>query len=187
MNRGRAFYRGAFLLVLIYYAWILLVRQVPTVETFYHLVDLPFHEAGHVLFRIGGEFLTILGGSLFQVIMPSIVFGHFFRRKDYFGAAVVLFWVGENFLDVSAYIGDARAMQLQLLGCEEPPCEGHDWNNILDRLGMLKWDTALARFIFGLGAILMLGSIGYGLWLFWKDWTGDEAVLRKSDRSGVQP
>jgi hypothetical protein len=179
LNRGRELYRAAYLFVLIYYAWILLVRHVPTAETFYHLVDLPFHEAGHIIFRIGGAFLTVLGGSLFQIIMPSIIFGHFFLRKDYFGAAIVLFWVGENFLDVSYYIGDARAMKLQLLGCEEPPCEGHDWNNILNTLGILSWDTAIARFIFDLGAILMVGSIGYGLWLFWNDRTGHEAALRK--------
>src|SRR5512139_1509738 len=35
--------------------------------SFLHLVNLPFHEAGHVLLSPFGRFLTVLGGSLFQV------------------------------------------------------------------------------------------------------------------------
>src|SRR5258705_269533 len=40
--------------------------------SFLHLVNLPFHEAGHYIFLPLGEFMTILGGSLMQVIVPIV-------------------------------------------------------------------------------------------------------------------
>jgi hypothetical protein len=38
------------------------------------------------------------------------------KMRDPFGAAVALLWLGENFVDIAPYIGDARAGQLPLLG-----------------------------------------------------------------------
>ena len=39
-----------------------------------------FHEFGHVFFRPFGEFMTILGGSLFQVLLPLPLALFFFGR-----------------------------------------------------------------------------------------------------------
>ena len=41
--------------------------------SFIHGPLLVFHEAGHVLFRPFGEWLTVLGGTLGQLIMPAIL------------------------------------------------------------------------------------------------------------------
>ena len=43
-----------------------------TGESFLHLINLPFHEAGHLLFIPLGRFMTILGGSLGQILMPLV-------------------------------------------------------------------------------------------------------------------
>ncbi|MEQ1626984.1 MAG: zinc ribbon domain-containing protein, partial [Nitrospira sp.] len=43
-----------------------------TGESFLHLINLPFHEAGHLIFSPFGRFMMILGGSLGQVLMPLI-------------------------------------------------------------------------------------------------------------------
>ena len=40
--------------------------------SFWHLVNLPFHEAGHILFRPFGRLMTSLGGSITQLLMPLI-------------------------------------------------------------------------------------------------------------------
>ncbi|MBU2713909.1 hypothetical protein [Zooshikella harenae] len=37
-------------------------------------LHLPFHEAGHVIFRPFGNFMTSLGGTLGQLLMPLICF-----------------------------------------------------------------------------------------------------------------
>ena len=42
------------------------------VDSILHLPDLVFHEAGHVLFMLFGHFLTVLGGSLTQVLVPVV-------------------------------------------------------------------------------------------------------------------
>ena len=53
----------------------------------WHLIDgvnLLIHEAGHFVFRPFGEFMTIAGGSLFQVLMPALFVCYFlFQTKFY--------------------------------------------------------------------------------------------------------
>ncbi|MBL8513166.1 MAG: hypothetical protein JNJ55_04170, partial [Betaproteobacteria bacterium] len=43
--------------------------------SFIHMPLLVFHEAGHVLFLLFGEFMTIAGGTLMQLIMPAVLCG----------------------------------------------------------------------------------------------------------------
>lgn len=58
-------------------------------NAFMHRIDLVFHEAGHVLFRPLGDFMSVLGGSLGQLIMPAVVIGAFLLRyNNSFGAPV---------------------------------------------------------------------------------------------------
>lgn len=129
-----------------------------------HYVNLPFHEAGHIFFRPFGEFLTILGGSLFQLIMPLTCCAVLLlKTRDPFGASVALWWFGENFIDMAPYINDARAMELTLLGGvtgrERPGF--HDWENILGTLGLLPYDHAIASAAMGLGLIVMLTACAW--------------------------
>ena len=41
-------------------------------ESYMHLINLPFHEAGHLIFRPLGRFMQVLGGSLGQLLMPMV-------------------------------------------------------------------------------------------------------------------
>ena len=55
-----------------------------------HTVNLVFHEAGHMIFGIFGNYtLTIFGGSLNQVLIPLIVVGAFWVKRDKIGRAHV--------------------------------------------------------------------------------------------------
>jgi hypothetical protein len=87
-------------------------------HSFMHLVNTPFHEAGHmILMPLGWSFLTSLGGSLGQIAFPLIVAGALLiKNRDPFGASIGLWWVGQSFMDLSPYIADARALQLMLIG-----------------------------------------------------------------------
>lgn len=97
-------------------------------------VNLIIHEAGHLVFMPGGQFLMIAGGSLFQVIVPAVFAGYFFYHARPFSAAIVLFWVGHSTLNVSVYASDALALQLPLLGGDDST---HDWNYLLSELKVL--------------------------------------------------
>ena len=81
--------------------------------------NLVIHEAGHILFIPFGQFITIAGGSLFQVIVPAVFAVYFYYQEKYFSSALVLFMVGESLLNVSVYAGDAVTMQLPLLGGDD--------------------------------------------------------------------
>lgn len=133
-------------------------------ESFLHLINLPFHEAGHLIFSPFGRFMMILGGSLGQVLMPMICLGTFLiKTRDPFGASVALWWTAESLMDVAPYINDARDMDLILLGgVTGKETDGHDWNNLLTMMGLLHWDHHLAHLVYNLGILLMLLSFLWG-------------------------
>ncbi len=129
------------------------------------MVNLVFHEAGHVLFLPLGSFLTSLGGSLTQVLIPLACAATLFRKGDRFGAAVGVWWAGENLVDLAPYVADARALQLVLLGGHTgAEVEGHDWEAILGALGWLPYDVALGNGFRRLGLLVMLGAMGFAAW-----------------------
>jgi hypothetical protein len=129
-------------------------------ESFLHLINLPFHEAGHLIFRPFGRFMMFLGGSLGQILMPVICLGTFLvKTRDPFGASVALWWTAENFMDIAPYINDARALDLMLLGgVTGKETDGHDWENILGMLGWLQYDHRIAHLCYNFGILLMLAS-----------------------------
>lgn len=125
-----------------------------------HLPNLVFHEAGHVLFSPFGRFMTVLGGSLFQCMVPTIIAVAFLRQGDRFGAAVCAWWAGQNLLDVAPYIADARALQLVLLGGQTGrEVQGHDWEYLLATLGWMRFDRTLGLGAHGLGLAIMIGAL----------------------------
>ena len=119
-------------------------------------LNLAIHEAGHIVFSLLGETMTILGGSLFQVLVPLMFVGHFWRRGQRFAAGVTLAWPATSLLNVSRYIGDARALELPLLGGDDST---HDWERLLTDWGLLASDLAIARAVHACGALLFLLSI----------------------------
>jgi hypothetical protein len=129
-------------------------------ESFLHMINLPFHEAGHIIFSPLGRFMTILGGSLMQVLVPLICGAAlYFQNDDAFGAALCVWWMGENLVDLAPYINDARALNLMLLGGPANAVEGHDWEAILTSLGWLHLDHTLANGAHLIGAGMMWGAL----------------------------
>jgi hypothetical protein len=136
-------------------------------ESFLHLVNLVFHEAGHVIFAPFGELLTAAGGSLMQLLVPAVCLATFLlRNRDPFASAVALWWEGESLMDLAPYIADARAGELVLLGGvtgRDAPGY-HDWENVLSTLGVLHWDTLLGGLAHNLGRLLLLAACAWAGW-----------------------
>lgn len=142
-------------------------------ESFLHLVNLPFHEAGHIFFSPLGRFLHVLGGSLGQLIMPAICAGAFlFQHRNPFGASVAIWWLGESLLDLAPYIDDARALDLMLLGgvTGKDVEDYHDWEYLLRTLGLLPYDHTLAACAHAAGALAMVAALIWGAWLLRAQW-----------------
>ena len=124
-------------------------------------LNLAVHEAGHLVFSPFGETVTILGGSLFQVIVPAAFVAYFIRTRQRYAAAVTMSWVAVNLLNVARYIGDARAQDLPLLGGDDSI---HDWWYLLINWDMLARDLTIARWVHFSGVVAFLTAIVGGAW-----------------------
>ena len=118
-----------------------------------HLVNLPIHEAGHLVLALFGDTMSILGGSLLQVIVPLAFAAYFVHAKDAFAAGIAAWWFGQNIVEVSIYMADAYVMQLPLLG---GGTDGHDWNMLFDQWQVLEQTARYAGWTRGVGTLAML-------------------------------
>lgn len=133
-------------------------------SSFMHNINLPFHEFGHILFMPFGDFMMILGGSLFQVLLPfclTLVF--VFKQQDNFAGSITLWWCGQSFIDVSPYIADAQYRSLPLVGGGGE--ESHDWGNLLTMLDLLEQTAAIAKSCFIVGASIMIIALVWSAWI----------------------
>jgi hypothetical protein len=142
-------------------------------NSFMHRVNLVFHEAGHVLFIPFGDFMSVLGGSLGQLIMPAVVMLTFLLRyHNVFGAVVGLWWLAQSLMDLAPYIGDARRGELMLLGgvtgMDAPGY--HDWSNLLARTGLLASDRAYASVVDTAGELLMWIALAWGVAILYRQY-----------------
>jgi hypothetical protein len=138
--------------------------------SFLHLVNLPFHEAGHLLLLPFGRFVSVLGGSLLQLLVPLACAGVFLlQNRDPYAASVAAWWAGQSLTDLAPYVADARALRLPLLGGRTgAEVEGHDWEYLLQATGLLAHDVALGRLAFALGALAMVAALAWGGAVLWR-------------------
>ena len=128
-----------------------------------HRVNLVFHEFGHPAFSFFGQTLSILGGTLGQLLIPLVVMAAFWRQRDTLGCAVSGFWFFENFLDVAVYMADAQVLLLPLIG--GLGSEAHDWRNLFTMWGVLGKTSMIAGTTQTLG---WLGMFAAWVWLSWR-------------------
>jgi hypothetical protein len=144
------------------------VRPLRDTESFHLFRGITFgaHEFGHLFFSFGGEWMTIAGGSLMQLIVPigaaAAMVG---TARDWFGAAACGTWLAASLGDLAPYIADARVMQMDLVSFS-PDGGEHDWNYLLSHAGMLHADLALARFVRFLSVLVLLVSVLFSMSLF---------------------
>lgn len=145
-----------------------------------HAVHLVFHEAGHVIFSWFGEFMHVLGGSLFQVLVYVIWFvAARFWGRDAFAGALCLWLAGHSMVDVSPYINDARSLQLVLIGGSTGrEVEGHDWEYILTELNLLRKDVYISRWVLSAGRWLMALSLVWAAAVLWRQFRAETEEAR---------
>jgi hypothetical protein len=170
-DRGMPYLIGRGLILAIVILWglrlIVAPMQSNTVNnSFLHLINLPFHEAGHVFFRPFGRLIASMGGSLGQLLVPLICcLVLLIKTRDPFGGAVTFWWFGENFIDLAPYVNDARHLVMPLVGGNTgrtAPYGFHDWQYILTETGLLKYDHFLARIFWVIGSVIMLIAVVWG-------------------------
>lgn len=125
--------------------------------TLLHVLHLPIHEAGHLIFTPFGEFMHFLGGSLFQVSFPLFFSVYFLRQKQFYAVAFTLLWCGDSLIDVSPYIADAYHQEIALIGGE------HDWAFLLGELDLVHRCETIGALVHFKGAVLMFGAVLWAL------------------------
>jgi hypothetical protein len=120
-------------------------RSIPLLS----LVDLGFHELGHLVTFPFAERVTAAAGSIAQVAVPfglAVYFG--WVRTDTVAASVCLTWAATSAQNVSVYIADAPTQQLVLIGGD------HDWAFLL--AGNLEKAAPLAHRVWMLGLLMLV-------------------------------
>jgi len=124
-------------------------------------VNLMIHEAGHLFFSFfGGETITILGGTLGELIVPLLLGLYFWWRRHTAAVAFCSFWFFENFLYIGTYMMDVTLGRLQLIGSGE-----HDWEILFTKWGLVGRDLAVGAMTRRLGWLGMLATVGWLIWM----------------------
>lgn len=152
--------------VLLIWGWKFILMDIETNEigeSFWHVINLGFHEAGHLLLMPVGGFIMVLGGTLLQLLAPLILMLLFiYKNQDYFAASLALWWLGQSFMDCAPYINDSLALRLPLIGDNL-----HDWNYLLSHLGVIRYHHGIAITFDWIGVLVMIAaSLWGGLLLF---------------------
>jgi hypothetical protein len=129
-------------------------------------VNLVFHEGGHFFFSWFGHTLTILGGTLGELIVPLAIAVYFYWHRETAGVAFACFWFSENFLYIGTYMADARTLALPLVGSGD-----HDWEILFGQWGLLTRDQAIGGTMRSLGWLGMLATVVWLVWMFWRSET----------------
>ncbi|WP_051472267.1 hypothetical protein [Patulibacter minatonensis] len=100
-----------------------------------HTVNLLFHEAGHVLLApLGWDALTLLGGTLLQLLVPIVLVGLAVRERRPGALVVVLMLLSTSAYSAATYVADARARELPLITGDS---SHHDWGQLIYEI----WDV----------------------------------------------
>jgi hypothetical protein len=142
---------GALFVVRYFFTW-----AEPDTWTLLDDIDLAIHEAGHMIFMPFGEFMMVLGGSLFQLLVPAIFVGYFARQRDWYSSFFIMLWLGQSFFNLSYYIADARVRELPLITGDPT---SHDWTWLLLQMNLLDHDVGIGSFVRLIGALLCITAV----------------------------
>ncbi len=133
-------------------------------------VNLIIHEGGHFFFSWFGETISILGGTLAELLVPLLAGFYFFWHRHTTGLAFNAFWFFENFLYIGVYMADARRQALPLVGSGE-----HDWEILFTQWNVLGYDQVIGGMTRRLGWLGMLAAIGWLVWMSLRSGSREEA------------
>ncbi|MFA6457211.1 MAG: hypothetical protein WCW40_10360 [Bacteroidota bacterium] len=134
--------------------------DLPNLLWLTHLMLLYIHEAGHLIFSLFGRTISILGGSLNQVLIPAVWYV-VAKREGSSLSNTALFFTGVSIVDVSLYVKDAEVLQLPLIGGLSKA--HHDWRNLLKGWDMLEYGSVFGEILFWCGMGLALYGIIAGI------------------------
>lgn len=174
-NYARRFHPNPALAVLESIFWLLMLipladhglnpQNGSTAAWVWYLTIAP-HEIGHVICIPFGQFITVAGGSVWQILFWAGLGGYVLLVRKRIGTALLMGLIsGHSFINMSVYIRDARARELDLLfGLDK---SAHDWWNLLRWTGLLSYDTVIADMAVTVGILTAVVCIIIALLSAW--------------------
>ncbi|HUI30484.1 MAG TPA: hypothetical protein VLX91_09730 [Candidatus Acidoferrales bacterium] len=151
--------------------------HMPFVLWIIDTVDLFIHEGGHFFFGFMGQMIYFMGGSLMQIVLPSLAI-YVFLRSSLRSLIGTLYWLGHNLINVSVYIGDAPYRRLPLISDSAI----HDWNWIFNRAGMMDSAEMISSVVLALGIISCCGATATAVYFLAHDFR--EVVVSSNEIPG---
>jgi hypothetical protein len=135
-------------------------------------LNLLFHEGGHGIFSLFGKFIYTRGGTLMQIIIPSLFICYFYTNNKRVGIQLSMIYLAENLMNIGVYTSDARAQRLPLIG------KGtyHDWTFLLNRINLLEYDQYVGSVFYYSAIVIIL--IALLIPLFMKDYKTSNLNLK---------
>ncbi|MDX1642301.1 MAG: hypothetical protein R3220_11420 [Balneolaceae bacterium] len=122
------------------------------------------HEAGHTFFSIfGSRVLTILGGSLNEILLPLLIVIFTVFNRYIKGTQFALYLFGTSWFSVAFYVADGGQRLLPLIG--NLGKESHDWYNLLRHFDMLESDSSIALTFTIIGTLVYVAALSTPLWM----------------------
>jgi hypothetical protein len=131
-------------------AWFSVVRDVRV--PLLGLVDLGFHELGHLLTYPLPDVATASMGSIAQIAVPLGLAAYFAAfRRDVLAVGLCLAWAGTSARDAAIYVADAPYERLELIGGD------HDWAFVLGPAHLDALDAAATiASVVAIGGVLLV-------------------------------
>jgi hypothetical protein len=162
---------------LVAFLWLLFASERGFIFGLDH-ANLLFHEAGHPIIGLVSTRLETYGGTIGQLTFPVLLAISFWRKGQALSFAASVVWFFQNWLNISRYMADARALELPLVGGGD-----HDWNTIFTRWDVLQYDLDIARGVNGIGWAGMAAAVLWVGWRWWNDRKRPQADWKPADFS----
>ena len=125
---------------------------------FFFFIDnflLIIHEAGHTIFGfLGGRFITILGGTLLEILLPFCIFVYGWYNRKRVTAQFGLLLTSFAWIESSAYAADAMDRRMPLIG--NLPKSSHDFYNLFSMNGSLNDYMFYAWLMYWIGILTLI-------------------------------
>lgn len=128
-----------------------------------YFVQFGVHEASHIVVAFLPAILVAAAGSFGEIAFTCLIIFAAWKSRSYFAMIFGALWLTLALNSVGRYMADARAQIIPLIGPGETV--QHDWNFVFSQLGWLHLDTAIGGAVRGLGDLIGLAALLFGLWL----------------------
>lgn len=141
--------------------------------------DFFLHEMAHLFFGFLPHVLVAAAGSFAELFLGLALIVVAFYTRSYFASLFCVLWFMLATQSVTDYIADARSQSLPLVsfGGSDPI---HDWNFILEKLGLLEYDTLIAGLLSGFGIICGIIALIFSGWLIIRFFVNQRAQVEQA-------